>query len=145
MAYESMSHRLARVDLFKDLPADVRDEIVASGVTFTHPPGTVVVQQGAEDVGFRLILEGEAAVEVNGEARGTMTEGDYFGEISLIDHAPRSATVKASDAGLKTFAVSSMSFEPLLHKYPEMSRILLTALCTRIRSIEAATARVSPQ
>ena len=145
MAYESMGHRLARIDLFKDLPAEVRDEIVASGVTFTHPPGSTVVQQGAEDVGFRLVLEGEAQVEVNGEPRGSMSEGDYFGEIALIDHAPRSATVKAGDDGLKTFAVSAMSFEPLLEKYPEISRILLNALCARIRAIEAASARVSPQ
>lgn len=138
MAFESMSARLAKVDLFAGLSDEARDSIVVAGSTMTHSPGRTVVEQGSSDIGFRLILEGEAVVEVNGVERARMAAGDYFGEISLLDHSPRSATVRAGDSGMKTFAISALAFEPLLERHPDMSRVLLNALCARIRSIEAA-------
>ncbi len=137
MAFESMPARLGKVDLFAGLSGAARESIAAAGSTMTHAPGRAVVEQGASDIGFRLILEGDAVVEVNGVERARLGPGDYFGEISLIDRSPRSATVRAGDAGMKTFAISALSFEPLLDRHPDMSRVLLNALCARLRAIEA--------
>jgi CRP-like cAMP-binding protein len=65
-----------------------------------------------------------------------MKAGDYFGEISMIDGSPRSATVISGPEGLKTFALSALAFAPMLDR-PDVSRVLLRALCARIRSIQS--------
>jgi CRP/FNR family transcriptional regulator, cyclic AMP receptor protein len=105
-------------------------------VQLTHRPGTTITQQGVEGAGFHLILDGTAVVEVGGEVRATLVEGNSFGEISLIDGRPRSATVIAGENGLTTMAISPLAFEPLLDD-PEVSRTLLKVVTARLRAAEA--------
>jgi len=130
---------LAQVDLFQTLPSEVLYELVERGSTHRVGPGRVLVQQGSPDSGLQLLLEGTATVSVNGVQRATMGPGDYFGEISLIDAAPRSATVVAGPDGAQTFTVSPLAFSDLLDRHPGVARALLPALTARIRRIEAAT------
>ena len=131
---------LAAVDLFAGMPQQVLDELVARGSTRKVGPGTVLVQQGNTDSGLHLILEGSATVIVHGVERATLSEGQYFGEISLIDSAPRSATVVAGPEGARVFGISPLAFGDVLDSHPEMVRPLLRALTARLRRIEAAHA-----
>jgi CRP-like cAMP-binding protein len=131
---------LARVDLFQGLPREVIDDLVQRGTTRSVGAGHPLVTQGSPDSGLQLLLSGSATVLVNGVERATIGEGDYFGEISLIDAAPRSATVVAGPDGVQTFAVSPLAFSSLLEAHPGISRTLLSVLTARIRRIEAANA-----
>jgi CRP/FNR family transcriptional regulator, cyclic AMP receptor protein len=137
MTYQARK-ALGRIDLFADLPEDALDDLVQRGTTFTMTPGQPVVTEGRSDVGLRIVLDGTAEVTVKGEPRPPLGPGDYFGEISLIDGAPRSATVVSGPDGLTTFALSSLAFAPMMER-PEVARVLLKALCARIRSIEMKT------
>jgi CRP/FNR family cyclic AMP-dependent transcriptional regulator len=137
MTYQARK-ALGRIELFADLPEDTLDDLVQRGTTFTMGPGERVVREGAEDVGLRVVLEGTADITVNGQSRPPLGPGDYFGEISMIDGAPRSATVVAGPEGLTTFALSSLAFAPMIDR-PGVARVLLKALCARIRSIEKNT------
>ena len=129
---------LSQVDLFSGLSRKVVDELVAGGSTRSIPAGLIVVQQGAADAGFQLILEGDATVSVNGTTVRTLGAGDYFGEMSLIDGASRSATVTSTGDGCKTFLVSPMRFWSIVDANPDAARALLVALTTRIRALESA-------
>jgi CRP-like cAMP-binding protein len=136
MAHETLPQMLANIDLLSDVPPTVITDLVAVGTTFTTPPGGVAVTQGSSSSGLQVVLEGTALVEVSGSPRPSMGPGSYFGEISVIDGKGRSATIKAGDDGLKTFAISPLNFSELITKHPSLSKALLTALCARIRSLE---------
>ena len=82
-----------------------------------------------------MIVDGEATVSVDGVDHATLGPGSYFGEISLIDGGPRSATVTAK-TDLKTVSLTSWDFNALLDQFPELSRTLLKQLCRRLRDVE---------
>jgi CRP/FNR family transcriptional regulator, cyclic AMP receptor protein len=135
MSYQA-HQALARIDLFAGLSDTTLRELIGHGSTFTTPPGTQVVEEGSADVGLQVVLDGTADVWVNGVQRPSLEPGDYFGEISMIDGAPRSATVVAGPDGLTTFRLSALAFSSAMDTR-EVSRTLLKALCARIRSLEA--------
>ncbi|MGI8577726.1 MAG: cyclic nucleotide-binding domain-containing protein [Nocardioidaceae bacterium] len=134
MSYQARK-ALGKIDLFAGLSAQTLDDLVQRGTTFTTKAGHRVVTEGAPDVGLQVILDGSAEITVNGEPRPPLGPGDYFGEISMIDGAPRSATVVSGPEGMTAFALSSLAFAPMIDR-PEVSRVLLKALCARIRSME---------
>jgi CRP/FNR family transcriptional regulator, cyclic AMP receptor protein len=60
------------------------------------PPGTTVVREGKmSGVGFYIISEGEATVSIGGKEVARLQPGDHFGELGLIAHRERAATVTA--------------------------------------------------
>jgi CRP/FNR family transcriptional regulator, cyclic AMP receptor protein len=126
---------LASVPLFEGLSKRELESIhrVAKEVHFDE--GHDIVEEGATGVGFHLLLEGEAHVLIGGRKRATLRAGDYFGEMSLIDGGPRSATVRTSTP-VRTLALTSWAFLPLLDKNPSIARKLLTEMSKRLRGIE---------
>ena len=134
----SLRDSLSRVDLFSALPDSALDELMSTGTTFTLNPGTTLVIEGSDDMGFQIVKRGSATVSVNGVERGSIDEGGFFGEMSLIDHQSRSATIVAGPEGVETFAVSALAFASLMDRYPQVARALLPVLTARIRAIEAA-------
>ncbi len=66
----------------------------------------------------------------------TLGPGDYFGEISMIDGRPRSATVTALEA-MRLMAIPHQDFEAVVDADPEVARHLLKTLCARLCEAEA--------
>ena len=129
---------LTEVDLFRALPDSAIDTLVQSGTTLKMNPGHVLVTQGSTEAGFQLVRDGSVIVSVNGVDVATQKPGAYFGEMSLIDSAKRSATVVAGPEGAETFAVSALTFSALMDDNPQIARALLPVLTARIRALEAA-------
>jgi CRP-like cAMP-binding protein len=101
-----------------------------------HADGHPVMEEDASAAGLHVILEGEADIAVHGKHVATFGPGDYFGEMSIIDGKPRSATVTARGT-LRTLGIPAWTFETLMERHPSIMRALLTELCSRIRGIEA--------
>ncbi len=139
MSQLSLNRALAQTDLFAGVPDEVLADLIAAGTTLKVAPGGRLASQGSSDAGLQVVLEGSVDVEVNGAARPAIEPGGYFGEISLIDGQGRSANLTAGDAGVTTFALSQLSFSPLIEKHPSLSRALLLVLCRRIRALEASS------
>lgn len=127
---------LRAVPLFSELSDRDLKRVLEIAKEVVHTDGQPVVEEDASAAGFHLIVEGEAAVTVHGEEVGTFRAGDYFGEMSIIDGKPRSASVRARGE-LKTLGIPSWNFERLMDQHPSVMRALLVELSRRIRSIEA--------
>jgi len=84
---------LAKVDLFKRLPAGEIPTLVKACVPVTFEPGTKIITQGDQGDEFFVIKTGTAKVEVNGNMVATLKTGDYFGENALLRDDPRNASI----------------------------------------------------
>jgi CRP-like cAMP-binding protein len=132
------AHMLGNVELFAEVPLEVREEMVARGSTRDIPAGNAIVTQGQADAGLQMITAGEAHVVVHGNHVRTLAAGDFFGDISLIDGRPRSATIVAGDAGCRTFAVSPLVFWEVIEGHKGISRVVMKALAHKVRGAEQA-------
>lgn len=108
---------------------------VAKEVEFAA--GGRIVSEGKSGAGFHLILEGSAKVSARGRTFRRLGPGEYFGEISLIDGGPRSATV-AAEGDVRTLSLVSWEFLPLLEKHPSIAVKLLQVVVTRLRGAQAS-------
>ncbi len=141
MARESdVQAALARVDLFTGVSGRTLKKLAASGQIVDHAAGHEVISEGRDAAGFHLILAGEMLIDVGGQERPSLGVGKYFGEISLLDGKPRTATATAGPAGAKTWALTAWKFLPMLEEHPEICRPLLTTLCARLRAAESSAA-----
>jgi CRP/FNR family transcriptional regulator, cyclic AMP receptor protein len=98
--------------------------------------GTVLARNGQPGDQFFLILDGSARVEVTSRKRSRLEPGQYFGEMSLLDGGPRSATVVA-DTPLRLLVIKRRDFATLLREAPEVTQSLLATLSRRVRVAEA--------
>ena len=135
MAQDELVDQLRTVAIFRGLDEKELQRIVAVGKLVNFDAGKVVDQQDGGAAGFHLIMVGEVSVDVDGHERARLGSGNYFGEMSLLDGKPRSATVTAEEP-TTTFALTSWQFLPLLAEYPSISRALLVELCARLRRVE---------
>jgi CRP-like cAMP-binding protein len=99
--------------------------------------GTVLARSGEPGQEFFLILDGTARVEVSARKRARLQPGQYFGEMSLLDGGPRSATVVA-DTPLRLLVIKRGDFATLLREAPELTQSLLATLSRRVRVAEAS-------
>jgi CRP-like cAMP-binding protein len=126
---------LRSVPLFQGLSKRELKTILNSAKQVEHAAGHTIVEEGARGVGFHLILEGEASVLRKARKLARLGPGDFFGEMSLLDGGPRSATVKA-ETNTKTLALSSWDFHPLIEKNPSIALRLLEVLSGRLRAAQ---------
>jgi CRP/FNR family transcriptional regulator, cyclic AMP receptor protein len=126
---------LGQTDLFSSLGGRALKRIASQVKVVDHAAGKEITEQGGGGVGFHLILAGTVSVTVNATERPDMGPGQYFGEISLIDGQPRSATVTAKD-DVRTLSLVSWAFTPILREEPEVANALLDVMCARLRIAE---------
>ncbi len=127
--------RLRVVPLFQALSTRDLERVLEIGKEVVHDPGQLVVEQEHAGIGFHLILGGAAAVSVGERSVGEVGPGAYFGEMSIIDGGPRSATVIAATE-LTTFSIPGWNFQELMDRHPSVVKALLVELCGRIRRMD---------
>jgi CRP/FNR family transcriptional regulator, cyclic AMP receptor protein len=126
---------LGTVPLFSCLSKRDLSRLAKATHEHTYEPGTQVTTQGKSGVGFFVILEGKARVQVQGRRAKLLGPGDYFGEMALIDDAPRSAHVTA-ETELRCQVLTQWQFRPFVKEHPEIAWALLKAMVARVRETQ---------
>ena len=127
---------LARVPLFQALSKRHLQRVARLAELKRYSPGSQVVREGARGDAFYIILDGGAQVTAPKGRGKELGEADYFGELALLDGAPRSATVTAIGT-LTTARISRTAFLNLLKEEPAMGAGLAQGLVALVRDLQS--------
>ena len=98
--------------------------------------GRVLTREGDPGSEFFVVVEGQARVTVGDRGRlAALGPGASFGEMSLLDQRPRSATVEA-ETDMYVLVLDSRSFSSLVEEVPSVGRKVLAAMAGRLRAAE---------
>jgi CRP-like cAMP-binding protein len=128
---------LAQVPLFKDLSKKHLQKVSSLATRIDGQPGKVLTTEGEIGREFIVILEGDVEIRRGDEVLATRGAGDYIGEISLIDHRPRTATVVAKTP-VTLEVIDTRAFNTLLGDEPEIAEKIQATAKERLAELEAA-------
>ena len=127
---------LRPVSIFRGLSKQALFSIARKATEVNYPAGTTVVREGEPGDSMGVIVAGAVDVCKGKHVVATLTAGDYFGELALIDGEPRTATVVATE-DLTLLTVKSEDFDVLLDD-PYFSRAIMRNLAQRFREVQDA-------
>ena len=124
---------LARISLFADLTRPELHEIDRLFDEEVFDAGRRILRSGITGSNLHVIVEGEAAVEVDGGQRARLAAGDFFGEVSILLGEPARADVVARTQ-LRCRILAAGRVEEFLVGHPRVAYRMLQAEATRLRS-----------
>ncbi len=140
----SKSNKVAhfkKVPLFEGLTTRQVEQISRLADEIEVREGKRLAAAGETGRELFIIVEGRATVETPRGRTVHLGRGDFFGEMSLIDGAVRSATVTA-DGPMKLLVIGQREFWELLNAAPSISKKIMSTLAARLRDSDAAYSKV---
>ena len=136
---------LGAVPIFARLSDNQLTRLALRTTTRTFAPGTVIVREGDTSMSLYVILSGGVRVDRSRAEGGAVKVADLgvqeaFGEMGLIDDAPRSATVTA-EAETTCALLAKWDFQNEIREDPEIAVALLPVLAQRIRAVNERLGR----
>ena len=131
---ERKARFLGDVPLFAGISAESMSRLAAVAGEQEFAASQFIVRQGQVGTGLYVIVDGSVQV-VRGanDVLATLTAGDFFGELSVIDQQPRNASVQAAQP-TTVLAVASWDLLALLEQDPALSLNLIKGLVVRVRA-----------
>ena len=125
---------LRRVRFFEELTDDDLARVAKLGQRRTFAAGELLVERDSDRGGLFVILSGRAQVEVGGAAHD-LGPGDFFGEMALLGHTRRSASVTASEP-VEALVIETIYFDPFLIQNPSVAVAILHGVVERLREVQ---------
>ncbi len=134
------ANRLKSIPLFKDLNDDEREILAGTQMTRKFQKNVIVLHEGDQSNALYIIDSGQVKVSrINEEGKevvlSILREGDHFGEMSLIDDEPRSASIITKNVCEFTL-IRKQDFEQVLDANPQLSLAMMRSLCQRLRAAD---------
>ncbi|MBI2648051.1 MAG: cyclic nucleotide-binding domain-containing protein [Thaumarchaeota archaeon] len=123
---------LERVPIFSGLTQKELRSIASSSKEKKFQAGQTMVSEGESGVGFFLIIEGRAEVRRGGNLLSRLEQGQFFGEMTLLDEQPRSADVVAVEP-TRCLIFTVWDFHGMIRTYPKMAREIMKEMARRLR------------
>lgn len=124
---------LARLSLFADLPHPQLEALAHSFGEEVFAEGQRVIRQDVTGGGFYVILDGEAKVVIDGQERARLSQGDFFGELSLLTDEPPAADVVATTL-LRCLIIPDNELKAFLLRQPTVMYRMLQVEARRLRA-----------
>jgi CRP/FNR family cyclic AMP-dependent transcriptional regulator len=99
------------------------------------PEGKVIVREGDPGRECFVIAEGKARASIRGRGSEMLGPGSFFGEMSLLDQGPRSATITA-ETDMHLLVLGSREFSSLVNEVPTVAVRMMRGLAERLRGAE---------
>jgi CRP/FNR family cyclic AMP-dependent transcriptional regulator len=128
---------LQGVPLFAGLPRRQVQRIAKEADEQTFGPGETIVQEGMLGETLFVVLEGTAKVTRGRKKVGEVLPGDFFGELSLIDGGPRSASIVA-ETPMRVLRVFRRTLTALWREDPRLAIRVLDGITRRVREVSRA-------
>lgn len=128
---------LAALPLFAGCSRSQLRQLLNAAEVQVFDDGTVLAAEGELGSDLFVIAAGEAIVSAAGKEVDRLTRGEFFGELSLLDEEPRSATVTGSQPG-RVYRFSKRALDKVLDANPKVVRAMVQVLAQRVRQAEGA-------
>lgn len=138
-----LAHRLARVPLLKELPAELLERLADDAVEVQLRPGARIQRQGRASPGLCVLLDGDAERLRDGVPAGVLLDGDFFGEGGLLTGWPASTTVRALSP-VRLAALRWPEVAEAVGRAPELGVALLDSFERRLHALRRAGSGVQP-
>ncbi len=125
---------LKRSPLFEGLTARQLAQLARLSDDLEVPAGTILCKERSRGHEFFIIIDGEATVTRDDQSLMTFSDGDFFGEIALLEPVKRTATVTAATP-LRFFVISRQAFASVLHTDPAIERKVLRTVVRRLAAL----------
>jgi CRP/FNR family cyclic AMP-dependent transcriptional regulator len=128
-----------RIPLFENLGKPERDSLAGRFILRRHPKNSIIINEGDDTSSFYIILEGRVKVYLTDDSGKEVIlniqgEGEYLGEVALLDEGPRSASVVTTEDS--RFAVlNRQSFMECIGENPQLSLEIMQGLTQRLRAL----------
>jgi CRP-like cAMP-binding protein len=127
---QAAAAQLGEVAFFEGFSAEELGRVAELADEVEAEPGAQLMEQGRPGQECFVILDGSAGVWFGDEHVVTLEAGSMVGEMALVDHRPRSATVVA-ETPMKLLAFDTRAFRALLDELPKASQRVMSLLNTR--------------
>jgi len=127
---------LADVPLFSALSKKDLQLVARRAEDVKVDAGKVLVTEGSAGSEFFVIVDGKARVTRRGKKVADLGAGQFFGDLALLDRAPRNATVVA-DTTMELLVLGQREFSALIDEVPGFAHKLLAGLARRLREQDA--------
>lgn len=126
---------LRNVSLFQGCSTKELQKIAKAGDEITMSAGSLIVDQGQTGREAFIVLDGTVTVKRNGKKVATAGVGTVVGELSLLDHGPRTATV-VCETDCTLLILDQRHFMGVIDEVPTLAHKLLASLASRIRELD---------
>lgn len=131
---------LKEIPLFQNLTDEQLDFLSNMTRRFTYKKDSIIINQGDSGNSLYVILRGELKVTALGSGGkqiilAFLGQGNFVGELSLLDDAPRSATVQATE-DTETMQVTQEVFHSFVESFPETLLPMLRMMSARLRELD---------
>jgi CRP-like cAMP-binding protein len=125
---------LRKVRFFEELTDEDLSRVAKVGQRRSFAAGDALVERDSDRGGLFVILSGRAQVEVGGAVHD-LTPGDFFGEMALLGHTRRSASVTATEP-VEALVIETIYFDPFLIQNPSVAVAILHGVVERLREVQ---------
>ena len=122
---------IRKVPLFTGLTLLESAEVARAASERTFPAGTELTHEGGFGETFFVLLDGAVDVFRGGEKVNTLHPGDFFGEVALLGHSARNATITAA-TNVRALVIRGSDFRAVLGRLPDVHEKVLGALVERL-------------